>query len=70
MVSRKLLDALYGQKFQDEAKLVRLRGEDTFACCATCNESPSYQRHIAEIQFLEARIKYIDSLLDIVLSET
>jgi hypothetical protein len=70
MLNRKLLDALYSQKFQDEAKLIRLKGEDTFACCTACNESPSYQRHIAEVQFLEERIKYIGLLIGIVLSET
>jgi len=69
MKNRKLLDALYYEKVRAEDKLGKLKKEDTFACCATCNESPSYQRHISEIEFLERTIKYIDLLIDIYLSE-
>lgn len=69
MPSRKVLETLFSQKFQAEVKLAELSKHDTFAACSTCNESPSYQIHVSEMRWLDEKIKLMDLLIDIYLSD-
>lgn len=69
MVSRKMLQTMFSLKFQAETKLTELERHDTFAACSACNESPSYQMHVSELRWLEEKIKLMDLLIDIYLSD-
>lgn len=69
MPSRKVLETLFSQKFQAEVKLAELSKHDTFDACSMCNESPSYQMHLSEMRWLDEKIKLMDLLIDIYLSD-
>jgi hypothetical protein len=69
MVNKRLIAEMYSHKFRAEIKLSELMSHDVFSMCEHCQESPSYQRHVAEVHFLEEKIKYLDLLIDIVLSD-
>jgi transcription initiation factor IIE alpha subunit len=69
MVSRKMLETMFSERSQAERKLLELQRHDTFQCCTTCNESLSYQAHTAHIRWLEEKIKLLDSLIDIYLTD-
>ena len=69
MVSRKMLETMFSERFQAEHELAELQRYEAFHSCPTCNESSSYQAHIAHIRWLEEKIKLLNLLIDVYIVE-